>query len=636
MWRDPFKVAAGAASLLLIGGGTLSGSPAQDRPPRFQSGVEIVTVDVTVVDADGQPVLGLRPADFNVTVDGVRQRVATADWIAVAPMAPLTAASAVATRAPEPYTSNDSAGSGRLIVLLIDRLNIRFEGLLAHRETIAKFIEDLRPSDRVAVIAAGVDSSSSVTFTTDHERAKSALLRVVGQRGLAGTDAVLALRDLLIALKPIDAPKTIVLISEGFAPPTEAVRDDRRPYLVEIEHLAAEARTIVYALQLAPRMGDIRQSRQDSALGPDLTEPPAQQRRGGAASQGAAPAAFDDPRTMPGPANATTPDRVEAGGGLFSVAAVTGGAMFTAVMTADHALERISSEISGYYLLGVEADPAHRDGRPHRIEVKVPRDGVTVRSRRQLIVTPTAPPATPEEALLPAFGSPVPKTALPLRVSTYTTRGSDSGQVQVLIHAEAGDRYVAAKTIVLGYLVLDRNGEVVRRRAGNSTLRPAHSNSPTPLQVTTSLTLDPGDYTLKLAVADGNRVGSVEHPIRASLEGDGATTFSDLIVGGTVGAKPATPPPVGSTIRHDYAQGFLEVYGAGLAALAARLDIATTPGGAALASAPVDTVAAGGGRTILTGVLPVRDLAPGRYVFRIVVAIPGKPARTIVRTFEKL
>jgi hypothetical protein len=339
---------------------------------------------------------------------------------------------------------------------------------------------------------------------------------------------------------------------------------------------------------------------------------------------------------MPGPANATTADRVEAGGGLFSVAAVTGGAMFTAVMTAERAFARISSEISGYYLLGIEADPRHRDGRPHRIEVAVPSDGITVRSRRQLIVTPAAAAATmPEEALLPAFSSPVPKTALPLRVSTYALRGSMPGQVQLLLHAEAGDGYVGAKTIALGYLVLDRNGEVVQRRAGNSTLRPARSDLPTPLQVTTSLTLDPGDYTLKLAVADGNRVGSVEHPVHALPAGGTAVTFSDLIVGGAAGTKPAIPPPVSATIRQDYVQGFLEVYGAGTTALSARFDIAATPDGAALASTPVSVIPAGAGRTILTGVLAVRGLASGSYVLRTVVAITGMPARTIVRTFEK-
>jgi hypothetical protein len=38
---------------------------AQDQqPPRFQSGVEVVTVDVTVVDGEGRPIRDLQPRDF--------------------------------------------------------------------------------------------------------------------------------------------------------------------------------------------------------------------------------------------------------------------------------------------------------------------------------------------------------------------------------------------------------------------------------------------------------------------------------------------------------------------------------------------------------------------------------------------
>ena len=99
--------------------------------------------------------------------------------------------------------------------------------------------------------------------------------------------------------------------------------------------------------------------------------------------------------------------------------------MFTVAMKADPAFARIDSELSGYYLLGVEADPSTRDGKPHGIKVDVDRPGVTVRSRRQLIANrPPPPPRTPEEALLPAFSSPTPIAALPIRVATFSMRAA--------------------------------------------------------------------------------------------------------------------------------------------------------------------------------------------------------------------
>jgi VWFA-related protein len=607
---------------------------AQDQQPqRFQSGVEVVTVDVTVVDGDGRPVLDLRPADFSVEVDGERRRVVSAEWIALTPTTPAAAAvqtAAGAAAVPEPYTSNESALPGRFIMLLVDRANIRFEGMNAHRAATEGFIDGLQPSDRLSVVAAGYGAAPSVPFTTDHRRVKRALTSIAGQRGLDGAPSALkALRELLIEMKPIDAPKTIVLISEGFEVPTTNTGE---PLVQEIERLAAEARTIVYALQLAPRVTDIRQSTQDTNLGPDLTEPPAGTRRGAAIGRGLSD--LVGPPARSGPANAPVADRVEAGGGLNSVAAATGGSMFTVVMKADPAFARIDSEISGYYLLGVEADPSTRDGKPHGIKVGVERRGATVRSRRQLIANrPPAAPRTPEEALLPAFSSPSPIAALPIRLATFSMGGADARNIQLMVQAEVGAGYTAQKTIVLGFVIADRSDRVVQRRAGNSNLRPIDPGRPSPLQVTTSVTLEPGEYTLKLAVADGDRVGSVEHQVQAELGRAGGLSFSDLVVGGVTAAKPVMPPPIGTTIRTNYVQGVVEAYGT-QPGLSGRLEIAGAIDGPAIQSAPI-IVAPGNGRTVLTQALPIQDLAPGRYVLRAVLSAPDTPARTIIRSFEK-
>jgi VWFA-related protein len=607
---------------------------AQDQqPPRFQSGVEVVTVDVTVVDDDGRPIRDLQPRDFVVEVDGLRRRVITAEWIALTPATPAPSVQDTArvAAAPEPYSSNETSVPGRFIMLLVDRANIRFEGMNAHRAAIEGFIDGLQPSDRLSVVASGFGSAPSAAFTTDHERVKRTLTSIAGQRGLDAPSALRALRELLIELKPIEAPKTIVLISEGFPVP---VPDSGEPLIQEIERLAAEARTIVYALRLDPRINDIRRTTQDTSLGPDLTEPAAAERRGAARGQGLPNPG--GPQTMPGPANELVPDRLDAGGGLDSVAAVTGGSMFTVVMKADPAFARIDSELSGYYLLGVETDPSTRDGKPHRIKVDVDRPGVTVRSRRQLIANPPPPPPrTPEEALLPAFSSPSPIAALPIRVATFSMRGGGDKNIQLMIHAEVGADYVAQKTVVLGYVIADRNDRVVQRRAGNSPLRPAVPGQSSALQFTTSVTLDPGEYTMKLAVADGDRVGSVEHPVRAALDRAGSVSFSDLVVGGAASVKPAMPPPLGPTIRTDHVQGVVEAYGTDAAAVRGRLDIASVPDGPAVASVPLVIAASGSGRAVLTQVLPVQDLAAGRYVLRAVLTVPGTAPRTIVRAFEK-
>jgi VWFA-related protein len=510
MDRLPAGAKAVAAAILLVG----QAAVAQDQPPRFRTEVEVTSVDAIVVDDRGQPILNLRPADFDVKVDGVSRRVVSADWIPLTAEAAARAGRPAVPPPPEGYSSNQSATLGRLFVLVVDRINIRFGGMTTHRPAINAFIDQLQPTDRIAVVAGGLGTSGSIPFTIDHERAKAAVSTLVGQRGLPGAGIAELLREVLTALKGVDAPKTVVLISEGFPLNDTPVLGDRRPFLVELEHLAAEARTIVYALKLDERITDMRWSNQDPTLGPDLTEPPAGDRRGAARSQG--PGDIGGPREMPGAANAPVPDRVEAGSGLYSVAAVTGGAMFTAVMTADSAFARIEGELAGYYLLGVDTDPKQKDGKAHAITVGVNRPGATARARRQVIVARgETRPRTPEQAVQSALGSPVTISALPIRATAVSTRNPSGSNVRVAIRAVIGDDYSAPRPVVLGYVVTDANGRIVNRLGGNSTLRPMTAERPSPLQLTTSFEVAPGEYVLKLAVADGDRVGSIEHPFHA-------------------------------------------------------------------------------------------------------------------------
>ena len=68
--------------------------------------------------------------------------------------------------------------------------------------------------------------------------------------------------------------------------------------------------------------------------------------------------------------------------GLGTLTGLTGGAMFEVVAGASSAFERVATETSGHYLLGLEPAKRDRDGKPHDIEVKVSRKGLDVRARR--------------------------------------------------------------------------------------------------------------------------------------------------------------------------------------------------------------------------------------------------------------
>src|SRR5438477_2042386 len=99
---------------------------AQEQPPRFQMTVKVTSlVDVTVVDASGQPITGLGPGDFNVKIDGQERRVLSAEWVPVVENARSRAGD---TSVPEGYSSNENADGGRLIVIAVDQPGINFGG----------------------------------------------------------------------------------------------------------------------------------------------------------------------------------------------------------------------------------------------------------------------------------------------------------------------------------------------------------------------------------------------------------------------------------------------------------------------------------------------------------------------------
>src|SRR4051812_10168878 len=94
---------------------------AQEQPPRFQTTVDVTSLlDVTVVDANGQPITGLGRGDFNVKVDGQDRRVLSAEWVPVVENAKSRADDVYI---PDGYSSNENAGDGRLIVIAVDQTN---------------------------------------------------------------------------------------------------------------------------------------------------------------------------------------------------------------------------------------------------------------------------------------------------------------------------------------------------------------------------------------------------------------------------------------------------------------------------------------------------------------------------------
>jgi VWFA-related protein len=634
------------SSVALAGGAVF----AQEQPPRFKSAVEVTSIDVTVIDNRGKPIPDMSPADFNVKIDGKDRRVVTAEWVPL-----VTEGKTAATFVPEGYSSNENATGGRLIVIAVDQPNIRFGGGGAVTSAAGAFIDRLSPSDRIAVTGFGLGAPVTA-FTADRQRVKAALARMTGQkqqrsshgshqismieaqaigngdrmmlqsvldrecgpstggRGAAGaaeicraeveaeaeeigrnasheSDQTLrGLKDLLTGLKSVGAPKTLILISEGF------VLDDVA-FTVEVGSLAAASRTSVYALRLDQQIFD--------------------------ASDGARPI------------NSIS-DRESRAAGLETLVAAARGTVVNVVGNSTGFFERLEAELSGYYLLGVESDPKDRDGKPHPIRVDVPRKGTTVRTRRQFVsTTDDARARSPREAVTAGLGTPLLMSALPLRVTSFALQGPERGRIQLLIHADIGTDYTSSKAVSIGYMLFDRAGRLVDSQSQDARIPPIMNGVPSPLQYRTGASVAPGDYTLKLAVAEGDKVGSVEHPIHAVLsDADGGVTVSELMVGGPLETDDVVRPTIGYTVSFGNVHGYLEAYTPKIAAVSVKYELAADAAGPALLSAEVPARPAGDGRAIFSHVIRVQQLPAGKYILRAVVSEDGKPVKSLIRAFE--
>jgi VWFA-related protein len=631
-------------SLAVSVGASLVASPAHgQQPPRFQSSVEVTSIDATVVDDRGHPVLNLQPRDFTVRVDGQARRVISAEWV------PLTSPEGPrAPSAPEGYSSNENASGGRLILMVVDQPNIRFGAAAPLSAAIGNFLDRLEPADRVAAVALG-QGGLATPFSADRTLVKQALARmsgrdrpasspelhrlsvteaaeivegrgptiqrVVGRECLADSgpeltrcgveieqQATTMLRDaefdaqqtlvslgaLLDGLKAIDLPKTLVLVSGGFY-----MRDQAR--VVELGSLAAAARTSIYVLKLDNRSADVT-----------------------------------DPASRAGPSL----DRFEDTVGLELLAASARGSLWNVVGSSTNAFERIQAELSGYYLLGVESAPTDKDGKAHPVRIEVGHRGATVRTRRQLTGRYEKGSQPPREAMMAALNSPLLVSALPIRVATFSLKGPEVSKIQLLIHADIGTDYAGSKMAALAYVIADRSGRIVDSQVLDARLPPVMNGVPSPLQFTGGASLEPGDYTLKLAVAEGDRVGTVEHPIHAALVEGRDATLSDLMVGGPLDAAPALRPVVGYRVSFGTVQAYVEAYGPTGHQLKVRYEIAPGPHDPALIDTAARGLAAGDERTIFSSALAVRQLPPGKYYLRAVVDAADGSVETIARPFE--
>jgi VWFA-related protein len=645
-------VAVTLAGSIAIAAAQQPAQPPQVPRPSFETKAEIVLVDVNVVDRDARPVPSLNAADFELEVNGQPRPINSVQFISTVPEN-----ATPATPRETSYSSNDSATTGRLLLFVVDEGSLRVGSNRAILRSAQSLFERLAPGDLVGV-ARLPNGFGGVEFTADRKRVTDALMRVTGAAstrvgvmhiniseawalesndpgtfqnavarecaGMSGPDleactnqleadgramvleasaranaTLQALEALLRNLAPLKMPVNIVMMSEGMF----VARD--RSSMVTLGRLAAAARATIHVIRPSQQFFDV----DDRAPGGSLSR------------------FFDDGLMSEG---------------LEQVAGQTRGSMSVVNGDGRIAFDRLGRELSGYYLLGFEPTEADRTGRERRIKVSVKTRGLTVRARPTFVVP--ADDATVTETLTPmqklgeVLKSPLPVRALPIRVATYSAVETGGSKVRVIISAEVGNPATTPADWPVGIIVLDKNDKVVVNRGGVSTLAPASKGLESPRLVLTSLVLDPGEYTLRIAtIDDEGRGGSAHHSINARLnKGPSGINVSDLMLVPQPPVAGELPRPRPTTvIDSETVSAMLELTGNDQSLLGktkVTLQISDADSGNALVNVEARQVARGNVRAFAAqmrlGVLP-----PGEYIARAIIAPPGAPEMRLTRPF---
>jgi len=377
---------------------------------------------------------------------------------------------AVATAAESFYTSNLTPINGRQIVIAVDQVRISPAGIRPVLSAATRFLDRLTPLDQVAFIAFP-EPGPQVNFTNDKLRLKLGMERLVGHyaemrtgqfnigvseaieiaekrdqitlanvltrecRGTTGraredcerdvvseasqlaqkarTEADISLRALeriLEQLALVEGPKSLILVSESLAIQESSELD-------RVILLAGRARVSINVLLVDLSRNDITISEQPPSMAADR--------------------------------------RVQMEG-LQALAAMSRGSLYHVVGTGENIFERLASEISAYYILGVEQRPGDQERQRSRIDVEVRRRDVTIRSRQAFVLSQAgAPKRSADDALRDALVSPFGTTGLPLRVTTFAQQDAQTRKVRVTIAAHVGQPGTPAGDYVVGYLVVN-------------------------------------------------------------------------------------------------------------------------------------------------------------------------------------
>jgi VWFA-related protein len=420
---DPARFVAGLAMLplaLLV----LAPWAVPAAGQTFRSAIDLIAVDVQVRDRLGNPVRALSADKFTVTIDGRKRRVVSAD-LARFEVSPTSGMAWPASNGQlNPISVNGPTGDGRTFIVAVDTSSFRALDVNMALSAGGRFVRGLLPDDAVGVFQ--LPHGPYLEPTTSHTAALTALNKIVGTKASSQSQMDMSIEQVIditaaAATQPLLTARTTV--GQLVSAPAESA--DGPPIDCPGTRVACTEAAIAEAAGLATSFEEeVFQGIQglDSLLRRLRATPvrktvllfsagmPVADRSGGRPSLAREVRLLGEQAAYANatintvyfdtniinefslesrrPKSSTGRTRVINTRALAEFTEPSGGALIEVGLgSPDREIDKLLAEISTYYVLGVEPETRDRDGRPHRLDVKVAERNVRLRSR-QLVIIP--------------------------------------------------------------------------------------------------------------------------------------------------------------------------------------------------------------------------------------------------------
>jgi hypothetical protein len=308
--------------------------------------------------------------------------------------------------------------------------------------------------------------------------------------------------------------------------------------------------------------------------------------------------------------------------GLQNLAGIVNSPLLN-IASADPPLTRVLRESGNYYVAEISVDAAERDGKSHRVDVKVTAPGASVRGQSEIMFAKAAAGAKLSAKDIVKDGKSY--VDLPIRVVGYVSRASAADKVKIIAVVVPVDPSVKFASVSIGFFDPSNKG---------SSYNVPNDALGSPL-ISAALEVAPGPWKVHAAAVDASgKAGSADFQMDAQLTPAGPMKMSGLTLG--VNGANGFMPQMAYTNEAEVV-AFYELYGTTQSPITATFEMATLPDGPAIKDVkPELKPTSEQGRFSVYGVFDIKDLKPGDYIIRATFQVEGTPAGKVIHTLRKL